>query len=97
MRARQNRRSFLRSGVAIGAAMSLPITSACAVNIQRVGTDDQIGVGMIGAGGRAGELLSAVRKVPGVKVLAVADPDSKLPVPCQPNAVRPHITPSDVS
>ncbi len=42
-----------------------------------LGANEEIGIGMIGAGGRAGELYAAISKVQGVKVLSVADPDSK--------------------
>lgn len=73
---RHDRRSFLQSSLALGAAISLPGVHAFAAT-KALGPNDEIGVGMIGAGGRAGELLAAVKKAKGVKVIAVADPDSK--------------------
>jgi predicted dehydrogenase len=76
MPSRIDRRSFLTASLATGAAILLPGSRSFAAT-KTLGPNDEIGVGMIGAGGRAGELLSTVMKVPGVKVLSVADPDSK--------------------
>lgn len=76
MATRLDRRSFISASLAAGTALSLSSTRVFAAT-KALGPNDQIGVGMIGAGGRAGELLGTAMKVPGVKVLAVADPDSK--------------------
>lgn len=74
MLTRHDRRSFLRNTAAVGAAISLPGSRLFAAT-NNLGPNEQITIGMIGAGGRAGELLSAINKVGGVKVAAVADPD----------------------
>ncbi len=75
MRLRNDRRSFLATTLAAGTALALPTSRSFAAT-NSLGPNDEIGVGMIGAGGRAGELFNAISKVRGVKVLAVADPDS---------------------
>jgi len=74
MRSRHDRRSFLRNTAIAGAAISLPGTRLHAAT-NNLGPNDQINIGMIGAGGRASELLNAIQEVGGTKVLAVADPD----------------------
>jgi hypothetical protein len=65
-----NRRQFVRSTAALGAGLSLGTASSLfgAAN-------DEIGVGVIGAGGRAGELASAYSGRKGARLVAFADPD----------------------
>ncbi len=75
MLSRHDRRSFIRQSAAIGVAIAMPGIRAWAAT-KSLGPNDQIGVGMIGAGGRAEELLNDIVKISGIKVLAVADPDS---------------------
>jgi len=79
---RHNRRGFLQQSAVIGAAAALPFSTARVATTalaatHAFGPNDQINVGMIGAGGRANELFAAIARVKGVKVTAVADPDSK--------------------
>ncbi|MGV3484161.1 MAG: Gfo/Idh/MocA family protein, partial [Planctomycetaceae bacterium] len=76
MQTRHDRRTFLRRTAALGAACSLPAVYAGAAT-NALGPNEQIHVGMIGAGGRAGELYAAISKAAGAKLVAVADPDSK--------------------
>jgi len=74
---RHDRRTFVRSTAAVGAALSLPAFKTLAAT-NSLGPNDQIGVGIIGAGWRGGELFKDIVKTAGVKILAVADTDVKL-------------------
>ena len=64
------RRSFLRSGLAAGAAVAVPLASRRAV-----GANDASRLGMISCGGRGGEHRAIVGKMPGVRVAGLCDPD----------------------
>ncbi|MFH5805586.1 Gfo/Idh/MocA family protein [Alienimonas sp. DA493] len=63
------RRTFLQ---ATGAAVAL---SGVRTASARVAANDEIGVGLIGAGGRGGQVIGGFSKLDGVKIVAVADPD----------------------
>lgn len=70
---RSNRRQFLKTSAAIAAAGSLsPIASAQAVN-----RNGELGIGVIGMGGRGNELANGFRSAKGARIVAVADPDEK--------------------
>ena len=65
------RRSFVLSTAAAGTALATarPLPAALA--------NDEIHLGMIGCGGRAGEHMGAFSKIPGVKIVGLCDPDEK--------------------
>lgn len=71
-----SRRSFLRRGLAAGAAgITLPQilpTGVLAAN-GRPGANDRIGIGFIGMGRQAGNLLQELLRLPEGQVVAVAD------------------------
>ncbi len=69
---KSSRRQFLkRTSIGFAAAnLVLADRSFASAN-------DQIGLGFIGAGGRAGELSSSFAKSKNAKVIAIADPDSE--------------------
>lgn len=66
-----NRRSFL-------------INSAAGVSVAAIarrswaGANDEVRVGILGAGWRGGQLASALAKTPGCRIVAIADPDQTL-------------------
>jgi hypothetical protein len=66
-----NRRKFIVSGISAGVMLSLPARRSWAAN-----ANDSINVGMIGCGGRAGQLASQFSKVEGVNIAGLCDPDS---------------------
>lgn len=65
------RRNFVLSTAAAGAALATarPVSAALA--------NDEIHLGMIGCGGRAGEHMGVFSKLPGVKIVGLCDPDAK--------------------
>ncbi len=67
-----NRRQTLIAGLAVGVTTSLPCRSLRAAN-----ANDEINLGFISCGGRAGGLMGQFSKVPGVNVAGLCDPDSK--------------------
>lgn len=68
---RLSRRHFIATSAAAGVALSTASSRAHAL------ANDEIHIGMIGCGGRAGEHMSVLEKTPGVKVVGLCDPDSK--------------------
>ncbi|MBI5819115.1 MAG: Gfo/Idh/MocA family oxidoreductase [Verrucomicrobia bacterium] len=67
------RGSFMKQSLIATAGVSLPWTWARAA-----GANDTIRVGIIGFGGRGREHISALRKVEGVKIVALCDVDAKI-------------------
>ena len=67
-----NRRSFLKSSLVTGAALSLPVHSWAQVR----GANDDIRVGVVGFNGQGHSDLNDFLKVPGVRVVALCDVDS---------------------
>lgn len=65
-----SRRAFLGTSVAAGAAFAVPLQ-----NKVHASANDEIGLGLIGAGGRGQALIKGFSKVDGVNVVAIADPD----------------------
>jgi len=65
---RLNRRSFIQTSLAVGAVATMPLPAWAAVN-------DEIGIGVIGAGGRGSALAKGFHSQAGARVVAVADPD----------------------
>ena len=68
-----NRRSFLQSASLAAAATQLPLASAFGQASRRIGPNDQINVALIGAGGRGQGITASALKIPGIKLVAVAD------------------------
>ncbi|MCA9178077.1 MAG: Gfo/Idh/MocA family oxidoreductase [Planctomycetales bacterium] len=66
-----NRRQFISTGLAAGAALTLP-QSSYARN-----ANEEIRVGFISCGGRAGGLMGSFNNVPGVVVAGLCDPDEE--------------------
>ena len=64
-----SRRSFMASAAAAGAAMSFPTAAKAGMAI------DDVNLGFIACGGRAGQHMGAFSKLDGVKIAAVCDPD----------------------
>ena len=69
-----NRRSFLKSSLVTGAALSLPVRSWAQVR----GANDDIRVAIVGFHGQGHGDLGEFRKVPGVRVVALCDVDSNV-------------------
>lgn len=72
MSLRSTRRAFLQTGLAAGAAATLPqrILRAAPAN-------DEINLGLIGCGGRGTELMKMFHKIDGVNVAGLCDPDEQ--------------------
>ncbi len=68
-----SRRDFLKTSLATTATLSLPWTWARAA-----GANEIIRVGVIGFGGRGREHISALRKIEGVKIVALCDVDDNI-------------------
>lgn len=68
-----NRRSFIYSASAIGAAAALPGKILFAKS-----PSEQINIALIGCGGRGTNLLSNFNKLPGVRIAAICDADQEL-------------------
>ncbi len=68
-----SRRQFVASGIGAGVMMSLPASSLRASRY--LSANDSINVGMIGCGGRAGQLSQQFSKVDGVNITGLCDPD----------------------
>ena len=66
-----SRRYFLMSGAATGAALSLSSSPAFAL------ANDEINIGFISCGGRAGEHMKTYRDMAGVNVGGLCDPDGQ--------------------
>ncbi len=66
-----SRRSFLATSAAASAALATQGQRAFAL------ANDEIHIGMIGCGGRAGEHMGVYEKMPGVKIVGLCDPDAK--------------------
>ncbi|MDB4913652.1 MAG: oxidoreductase domain protein [Gemmatimonadetes bacterium] len=69
-----DRRTFLKSSAIIAAGAALPARSWGQV----MGSMDDLRVGVIGLNGRGRNHLSSLAKIPGVRVVALCDPDSSL-------------------
>jgi predicted dehydrogenase len=69
------RRDFLQRVAATGAALAVPsiIPSGVLAAPGRLGANDQIAIGAIGVGRRAEQLLAELARLPGNRVVAVAD------------------------
>ncbi|MCA9190302.1 MAG: Gfo/Idh/MocA family oxidoreductase [Planctomycetales bacterium] len=65
-----NRRSLLQTAAAAGAVWSVPL------GVSRGMANDEIRIGFISCGGRAGEHMRVFGKMEGVRVVALCDPDS---------------------
>ncbi|MCC6494286.1 MAG: Gfo/Idh/MocA family oxidoreductase, partial [Pirellulales bacterium] len=63
------RRTFLGAGLATSAALALPRRRAYAA------ANSQINLGLIGLGGRGNELAEAFRRIDGVTIAGLCDPD----------------------
>jgi hypothetical protein len=66
------RRQVLASGIAAGLTTSLPARTVRAAN-----ANDEINLGFISCGGRAGQLMGYFNEVPGVNIAGLCDPDKK--------------------
>lgn len=67
-----NRRSVLAGSIAVGAAWTFPQSRSSAAM-----ANDEVRMGFISCGGRAGEHLQVFSKMNGVKIAALCDPDSR--------------------
>jgi predicted dehydrogenase len=65
-----NRRDFLSATAAVGLATTLATT-----RVHAIGPNDEIRLGFVSCGGRAGELMGQFTKVDGVKVVGLCDVD----------------------
>lgn len=72
--AKQNRRDFLRTSVAAGTAVYLG-TSTQAKSHASLGAIEDVSLGFISCGSRAGQLMGEFAKVDGVNVAGLCDPD----------------------
>ena len=66
------RRQVLASGIAAGLTTSLSARTVRAAN-----ANDEINLGFISCGGRAGQLMGYFNEVPGVNIAGLCDPDKK--------------------
>ena len=64
------RRNFLHAGLAAGAWLGAASSRSFAAS-----ANDEISLGFIGCGGRGGELIQYFKKIDGVKIAALYDPD----------------------
>lgn len=71
-----SRRSVLRASLAAGGIAALGPVHSFASGRETGSAGDTIGVGIIGAGGRGGELAGPFNAAQGAKVVATADPDA---------------------
>jgi len=69
-----DRRSFIKSTALVAAGAALPARSWS----QIMGSAADIRVAVIGLNGRGRNHLSSLAKIPGVRVVALCDPDSAL-------------------
>ncbi len=65
---RTNRRNFLKTSVAAGFAASAPFSRV-------LGANDDVRVAVVGIRNQGGNHINWFRKIPGVRVVAVCDPD----------------------
>ncbi|MFP6678005.1 MAG: gfo/Idh/MocA family oxidoreductase, partial [Pirellulaceae bacterium] len=65
-----NRRVFIGTAISAGAATTLPVRSLFATN-----ANEEISLGFISCGGRAGQLMKPFSRVPGVNIAGLCDPD----------------------
>jgi predicted dehydrogenase len=65
-----SRRDFVQTGLAASAALALPARSVFAAN-----ANDEVNVGFISCGGRAGQLMGMFEKIDGVNITGLCDPD----------------------
>lgn len=68
---KMNRRTLLGTAAAAGAVWTFPTRSARAM------ANDEIGLGFISCGGRAGQHMSVFKDLEGVQITALCDPDGK--------------------
>lgn len=66
-----NRRSLLQTSIAVGAVWTFPSQS------RAVQSNDEIRIGYVSCGGRAGEHMNAFGKINGAASVALCDPDEK--------------------
>ena len=66
------RRDFLRTGLAAGTSVAVPLASGRAA-----GANEAIRLGFIGCGGRGNVLLSHFAKIEGVRIGGLCDPDQR--------------------
>lgn len=71
MARKMNRRSAMGAAAAMGAVWTFPATAA------RAAANDEIRVGFISCGSRAGEHMRVMGSIEGAKVAALCDPDEK--------------------
>ncbi|MCA9134046.1 MAG: Gfo/Idh/MocA family oxidoreductase, partial [Planctomycetales bacterium] len=71
MKPRIDRRTLLATAAASGAVWTFPTRAARAM------ANDEIRVGFVGCGGRAGEHLRVFGDMPGTQVVALCDPDTR--------------------
>ncbi len=64
-----NRRDVLKAGLAAGVSLALPSSRAYAAN-------ERVRVGIIGLGGRGGEVSKFFSKISGAEIGAITDPDN---------------------
>ena len=69
------RRTFLHAAAAAGAAVALP--GPAPARSRHAAPNDEIGLGLIGAGNRGGQIIGGFAKLDGVRIVAVADPDER--------------------
>lgn len=69
---RLNRRDFVRTGIATVASATV-----CSRGLAAAGANDQINIGFISCGGRAGGLMGAFSKIDGVHIGGLCDPDQQ--------------------
>jgi predicted dehydrogenase len=74
MNSQLNRRSFLKSGLAASAALSLPAR----LFAQAPGANNDIRVAVIGFNGRGADHISNYLKLKGVRIVALCDVDAKV-------------------
>ena len=66
------RRQVIVSGIAAGLSTSLPVRALRAAN-----ANDDVNLGFISCGGRAGQLMGYFNEIPGVNIAGLCDPDEK--------------------
>jgi predicted dehydrogenase len=71
-RSKPNRRTILKASVAVGAVWTFPAARSHAAM-----ANDEVRLGFISCGGRAGEHMPVFSKLEGVRIAALCDPDAR--------------------
>ncbi|MBN1972806.1 MAG: Gfo/Idh/MocA family oxidoreductase [Sedimentisphaerales bacterium] len=78
MRKKMNRRNFLKNTISVAAGTYFGLSACNSVSTAARGANEEIRIAVIGLGWRGGEHVEQFRKLSGVTINAVCDPDRHL-------------------